>query len=181
MKIRSIKFLPLTARFPFSETSNLLVAGMRRTSNCTEPDRWNKQRKTEEGHAHYEQYKEVKQESFPQILVSIMFHPLTPPLFLRCSHLFWAGWWPCEWWHLQKSLVWFPWQHPDSSPKCATLLPSSPLQGRGLGHRCSVQSDNGLQTLGQCLLLIRKKKHEGHQLTLSKKFIFPYMLRKTAF
>lgn len=32
-------YLPLTARFPFSETSNLLVAGMRRTSNWTEPER----------------------------------------------------------------------------------------------------------------------------------------------
>lgn len=32
-------YLPLTARFPFSETSNLLVAGMKRTSNWTEPER----------------------------------------------------------------------------------------------------------------------------------------------
>lgn len=32
-------YLPLTARFPFSETSNLLVEGMRRTSNWTEPAR----------------------------------------------------------------------------------------------------------------------------------------------
>lgn len=32
-------YIPLTARFPFSDTSNLLVAGMRRTSNWTEPER----------------------------------------------------------------------------------------------------------------------------------------------
>lgn len=29
--------VPLTVRLPFSETSNLLVAGMRRTSNWTAP------------------------------------------------------------------------------------------------------------------------------------------------
>lgn len=41
------RYLPLTAKFPFSETSNLLVAGMRRTSNWTEPDKKKKQMKVE--------------------------------------------------------------------------------------------------------------------------------------
>lgn len=134
-------YLPLTARFPFSETSNLLVAGMRCTSNWTEPER---------------KGEEKRQATLRRKSSSSSVHQHQrlsyPPIPLMYSHLSLVGWLPCGWWHPQKLQGCLPWQPPDFLQKYARPATGNPLLGRGHAHQCSVQSGNALQTPGLCLL-----------------------------
>lgn len=149
------KNLPLTARFPFSETSNLLVAGMSRTSSWTEPEwsrnikrefrdkiRWPQNWKSSSSSGHHNQRS-------PGPLISML------TSLLPCTYQSLVGWWPYGWWYLQRLQVSFPWQPLDFSPGYAMLASSNPLLGRGHAHQCSVQSGSCLLTLGLCLLLVK--------------------------